>query len=248
MSVEETRLRFYQKVAIVTGGCDGVGRGCVDILDELGSNMTHDGPGKIIYIHCDMKSETEIKEAIEKTVKMCGKIDCLVNNVGSHPGPSSIDDITVQGFRDLLEINLISHFTASKYTLPHLRVSNGCIVNISSNCATKSFKNSSSYGATKGGVTSLTKALAIDEAKYGVRVNSIAPGPVNTRLLQSLMPAEEQELLAKCNHLNRLASPREIGQTCLYLATDATFTTGMEIMVTGGAEIGYGVKGGGNFV
>ncbi|XP_045196097.2 17-beta-hydroxysteroid dehydrogenase 14-like [Mercenaria mercenaria] len=160
----------------------------------------------------------------------------------------TIDDISVQGFRDLLEINLVSNFTASKYALPHLRESKGCIVNISSNAASAAFKNSSTYCACKGGVSSLTRALAIDEAKYGVRVNSIAPGPVDTRLVRALMSVEERDLLAKCNNMNRFARPREIGLTCLYLAVDATFTTGEEIMCTGGAEVGYGVKGGGLMV
>ncbi|XP_053380157.1 17-beta-hydroxysteroid dehydrogenase 14-like [Mercenaria mercenaria] len=93
-----------------------------------------------------------------------------------------------------------------------------------------------------GGVKALTKALAIDEAKHGVRVNSLAPGAVDTVSLREKVPAEQREYLEKCHTLGRLAQPREIGKACLFLAVDATFTTGEELMCTGGAEIGYGVK------
>ncbi|XP_045209272.2 17-beta-hydroxysteroid dehydrogenase 14-like [Mercenaria mercenaria] len=99
----------------------------------------------------------------------------------------------------------------SKYALPYLRKSKGCIVNISSTAANSAAKNVSTYCATKGGVKALTKALAIDEAKHGVRVNSLAPGAVDTVYLREKVPAEQREYLEKCHTLGRLAQPREIG-------------------------------------
>lgn len=248
-------LRFQDKVAIITGGCQGVGRGCVDVLvenggkivvfdikDDIGSTMSVEGPGELVYIHCDVTKEEEIKNSIEAVIQRFGKLDCLVNNVGSHQGPNSIDDISMQSFRELLEVNLISNFAMSKYALPHIRKSKGSIVNISSITANAAMKNSSTYCASKGGVKSITKALAIDEAKYCVRVNSIAPGCVETELLKRLLSQEHRNFYAKCHTIGRLAQPREIGLACLFLAVDATFTTGEELFCTGGSEIGYGVK------
>ncbi|XP_045194076.2 17-beta-hydroxysteroid dehydrogenase 14-like [Mercenaria mercenaria] len=255
MSATVSALRFKDKVVIVTGGVQGIGRGIVDVFaenggkvvvfdiqDDVGSKMKSEGPGEIIYMHCDMTKEDEIKSCIQEAEKQLGKIDCLVNNVGFHPGAYTIDELSVQGFKDLLQLNLISYFTASKYALPYLRKSKGNIVNISSIGSAAAFRNSVTYVATKGGITSFTKALAIDEAKYGVRVNAIAPGAVETPLLKEVWPADELEKLKTCHVLQKIAQPREIGLACLFLVVDATFTTGEQLMCTGGSEIGYGIK------
>ncbi|XP_045197481.2 17-beta-hydroxysteroid dehydrogenase 14-like [Mercenaria mercenaria] len=254
-------FRFQNKVAVVTGGCCGVGRGCVDVLveeggfvavldfnDEVGKSLNSDGlAGEMYFIHCDMNKEEDIKNAIEEVIKKYGRIDCLVNNVGTHPGSKEIDDLSVQGFRDLLNTNLVSYFTASKYALPYLRKTEGCIVNTGSIGSSAAAKGMPSYCASKGGTIAFTKALAIDEAKHGVRVNAVSPSIVDTPLLRTVIRqwGEEQEqvdMLASFTQLGRLSIPREIGKACLFLAVDATFTTGEELMCTGGTEIGYGVK------
>ncbi|XP_053381307.1 17-beta-hydroxysteroid dehydrogenase 14-like isoform X1 [Mercenaria mercenaria] len=257
---DRSGCRFSDKVAIVTGGCCGIGRGCADILaenggtvvildinDEVGNSLPKSGTGKLFYIHCDMQKEDDIKNAIKECIDKFGKIDCLVNNVAHHPGVGCIDDISVENFKELLNINLIANFTASKYALPYIRKTGGSIVNIASISGVIANAASPTYCASKGGVISLTKALAIDEAKHGVRVNAIAPGPVNTPMLNNVMKkAGDVEGITKAmkesNHLKRIADPREIGQACLFLAVDATFTTGEVLMCTAGNEIGYGVK------
>ncbi|XP_053381556.1 17-beta-hydroxysteroid dehydrogenase 14-like [Mercenaria mercenaria] len=108
---------------------------------------------------------------------------------------------------------------------------------------------STTYCATKGGCLSLTKALAIDEAKHGVRVNSISPACIDAPLMRRVEQVGGQEIsedrmkcLGSLHTLNRIGQPREIAKACLFLAVDATFTTGKELMCTGGSEIGYGVK------
>ncbi|XP_053381309.1 17-beta-hydroxysteroid dehydrogenase 14-like isoform X3 [Mercenaria mercenaria] len=206
---DRSGCRFSDKVAIVTGGCCGIGRGCADILAENG--------GTVVILD--------------------------IND----PGVGCIDDISVENFKELLNINLIANFTASKYALPYIRKTGGSIVNIASISGVIANAASPTYCASKGGVISLTKALAIDEAKHGVRVNAIAPGPVNTPMLNNVMKkAGDVEGITKAmkesNHLKRIADPREIGQACLFLAVDATFTTGEVLMCTAGNEIGYGVK------
>lgn len=252
-----TVLRLKDKVAIVTGGCSGIGLGCVEVFVENGGmvavfdvaytnghSLSIPGPGKAVYIHCDVTKEEEIQKAIIRTVEEFGQIDCLVNNVGVSSGSCSIDDGTIDSFRRLLEVNVVSMFTMCKYALPYLRKVKGSIVNISSFSGTNGQALLSTYCASKGAVRSLSKALAIDESKYGVRVNTVCPGPTNTPLLRNFLDSndDKRKTIEGWSQLGRCGEPREIGLACLYLVTDATFSTGIDLMCTGGCEIGYGVK------
>ncbi|XP_052788396.1 17-beta-hydroxysteroid dehydrogenase 14-like [Mya arenaria] len=252
-------LTFKNKVAIVTGGCQGIGKGCSEILaenggtvfvfdinDKLGESISCNGPGKIIYMKCDVNDEAQVKTCLDKVIEKYGQIDCIVNNVGTHPGNANIDDISVHDFRKLLELNVVSHFTMYKYGLPHLRKTKGSVVNIASLSGTHGQRASATYSCTKGAIPAMARTLAIDEAKNGVRINTICPGPIRTPLYDdwaaSLKDPEEAERVKLMLQLGRIGDPREIGKACLFLATDATFTTGTELMCTGGCEIGYGVK------
>lgn len=251
-------LRFKDKVAVITGGCSGIGRACADIFAENGGKIavldindkvgqelsSQTVAGEYFYIHCDLKNEQEIKDAVEQVAKRYGRIDCLINNVGAYGGFQLIDDVTVEGFKDLLNLNLVSYFTASKYSLPHLRKVKGTIVNIASMAASAAMAGGVSYTASKGGVVSLTKALAIDEAKNGVRVNCVSPGPMDTPLFQ-VYHRNVDKVIKKIEStmlLKRIGQPREIGMAVLFLAVDATFSTGVDLLCSGGSEIGFGVK------
>ncbi|XP_052788393.1 17-beta-hydroxysteroid dehydrogenase 14-like isoform X2 [Mya arenaria] len=255
-------LRFKEKIAIVTGGCQGIGKGCSEILaenggtvvvfdinDKLGEDINETsfkGPGEIVFIHCDVTDEILVKSCIDKVMKKYGQIDCIVNNVGETAGMSTIEGISVQEFRNLLEINLVSHFTMYKYGLPHLRKTKGSVVNIGSFSGTHGQGACPIYCATKGAIPALARAIAIDEAKHGVRVNTICPGPIQTPMTDALLASSEdsglEDHVKSWTLMNRIGDPREIGKACLFLAADATFTTGTELMCTGGGEIGYGVK------
>lgn len=253
-----TNFRFKDKVAIVTGGCKGIGRGCVDVLvenggkvavfdidDSIGNTMEPDGPGEVFYIHCDMTKEDQIKAAVEATVAKYEKIDCLVNNAGWHPPPKTIDGFSSEEFRKLLDLNLIGYFLACKYALPYIRQTKGSVINIASGAFTLGQPDSVTYVATKGGVVGLTRALATDEGKHGVRVNAISPGCVWTPLFAEWaknVDKEELEKITKISILDRFGEPREIGQACLFLAVEATYTTGADISCTAGMDRGYGFK------
>ncbi|KAL8176804.1 UNVERIFIED_CONTAM: hypothetical protein K2H54_038839 [Gekko kuhli] len=127
-------------------------------------------PGDAFYQVCDVQKESDIKRLIRVTIERYGCLDCLVNNAGQGYA-EQIDDVSAQDFLNLMEINTVSGLLASKYALPYLRETQGNIINMASIAAVFGEKNSVSYVASKGAIIAMTKALAIDESKYGVRVN-----------------------------------------------------------------------------
>ncbi|AWP19251.1 17-beta-hydroxysteroid dehydrogenase 14 isoform 3 [Scophthalmus maximus] len=181
------------------------------------------------------------------TVEHHEHIDCLVNNAGWHPPHKTTDDTTAEEFRDLLNLNLISYFLASKYALPYLRKRQGSIVNVSSLTVTLGQKDAAPYVATKGAITSMTKAMAVDESRNNVRVNCLSPGNVMTPLweeLAKLTPdaADTIKMGEKQQLIGRMGTEVECGLAALFLAADATFCTGIDLLASGGAELNYGIK------
>jgi NAD(P)-dependent dehydrogenase (short-subunit alcohol dehydrogenase family) len=141
----------------------------------------------------------------------------------------------------------VSYFAACKFALPHLRKVKGNIINMSSLVGSMGQAGAATYVATKGGITALTKALAVDEAAHEVRVNVVSPGNVYTPLWQEAIDAAPDP--AKCRAdgdaaqlLGRMGTIEEAGRLCLFLAADATFTTGVDHILSGGAELAYGRK------
>lgn len=256
--------RYQDKVVIVTGGSKGIGEGCVRVFvangakvvlcargesegTKLVEELNAKGPGESFFIKCDMSSEDDIKNLIDKTIEKYGRLDCLINNAGTHPFFTLIDDFSVQDFKDLLNINLVSYFAASKYALPHLRKTKGNIINVSSLVGHIGQPGATTYVATKGGISAFTRALAIDEAKHEVRVNTLSPGNVWTPLWETCANASEdpKEVVESGNDaqlLGRMGTIEEMGQICLFLASEGTFCTGIDILGSGGAELSYGYK------
>jgi NAD(P)-dependent dehydrogenase (short-subunit alcohol dehydrogenase family) len=258
-------MRYQDKVVIVTGGTKGIGLGCVQtFVSEGGSNVIFcarnategaaveaevnaRGPGRAHFVRCDVSKVDDVRALIDGAAKRYGRIDCLINNAGWHPGHAPIDDFSIQDFRDLLELNLVSIFAACKFALPHLRKVAGNIINMSSLVGSMGQLHATTYVATKGAITSLTKALALDEAAHDVRVNSVSPGNVYTPLWQEAVDASPDPAATRAagdaaQPLGRMGTIQEAGRLCLYLAADATFTTGADHVLSGGAELGYGRK------
>jgi NAD(P)-dependent dehydrogenase (short-subunit alcohol dehydrogenase family) len=153
----------------------------------------------------------------------------------------------VEEFQDLLNVNLVSVFTACKFALPHLRKRKGNIINMSSLVGAMGQLYGTTYVATKGAITAFTKALAIDEAANGVRVNSVSPGNIYTPLWQQAIdesadPEKTRSDGEAAQLLGRMGTAEETGKLCLFIAAEATFTTGVDHILSGGAELGYGRK------
>jgi NAD(P)-dependent dehydrogenase (short-subunit alcohol dehydrogenase family) len=262
--------RYADKVVIVTGGSSGIGKGCAYEFiragarvvvccndEEGGATVARDlqelaraeGQGEALFVYCDVRQEEEVRGLIETTVARFGRLDCLINNAGWHPPHKPIDDFSVEEFRALLELNLVSVFTACKLALPHLRRVRGNVINMSSLVAQIGQHHATTYVATKGALTAFTKALALDEAANGVRVNSVSPGNIFTPLWQEALDAapDPQRALAEgkaAQALGRMGTAEEVGRLCVFIAAEATFTTGVDHFISGGAELGYGHKNG----
>ena len=256
---------FYKdKVTIITGGTKGIGEGCVRVFVDAGANVVFCarkqdegdalaaelnalGKGEATFIKCDVSKTDEIENLIDKTVEKYDRIDCLINNAGWHPPHKTIDDFSIEEFRDLLNLNLVSMFAACKFALPYLRNTKGNIINMSSLVGSIGQVGATTYVSTKGGITAFTKALAVDEAAYGVRVNSVSPGNIYTPLWQEAIDASPNPEKTRADGdsaqlLGRMGTIEETGKLCLFIAAEATFTTGVDHIQSGGAELGYGPK------
>jgi len=257
-------MSYQDKVVIITGGSHGIGEGCVRAFvaagakvvfcarndrdgERLAAEVNASGPGDAQFIRCDVSKVKEIQSLIDETVERFGRIDCLINNAGWHPPNKPIDEFSIDDFRGLLDLNLVSIFAACKLALPHLRRTQGNIINLSSLVGTIGQLHATTYVATKGAITAFTKALAIDEAEHRVRVNSVSPGNIYTPLWQEAIDAapDPDECRAEgegAQLLGRMGKIEEVGKLCLFIASEATFTTGVDHVISGGAELGYGRK------
>jgi NAD(P)-dependent dehydrogenase (short-subunit alcohol dehydrogenase family) len=265
-----TSLRYADKVTIITGGSRGIGKGCAQEFVKAGAKVViccideeegratvadlqatarSQATGEASFIYCDVRKTEDIRNLIEETVARHGRIDCLINNAGWHPPHKPIDDFSIEEFRDLLNLNLVSVFTTSKFALPYLRQTRGNIINMSSLVGSIGQQHAATYVATKGAITAFTKALAIDEAPHGVRVNSVAPGNILTPLWQEAIDAAPDPRQCRAEGeaaqiVGRMGQIEEVGRLCLFIAAEATFTTGVDHIISGGAELGYGRKNG----
>jgi NAD(P)-dependent dehydrogenase (short-subunit alcohol dehydrogenase family) len=258
-------VRYEGKAVIVTGGTKGIGEGCVRAFVGAGAKVVFcardeaagqkvargvtaaAGSGEAVFIRCDVSRTEEVERLVDATVARFGGLDCLVNNAGWHPPHQPIDALSPADFRDLFELNVMSVFVACRRALPHLRRTRGNIINMSSLVGVMGQLHATTYVATKGAITAFTKALAVDEAAHGVRVNSISPGNIYTPLWQEAIDAAPDP--AKCRAdgeaaqvLGRMGTIEEAGRLCLFLAAEATFTTGVDHILSGGAELAYGRK------
>lgn len=264
--------RYEGKCVVVTGGSKGIGEGCSRVFFEAGANIVvaarsakegdalvselnakaevkEKATNRCIFVQTDVSKVDDLKRLIEKAVEHFGRLDCLINNAGWHPPPLTIEQFSVEEMQDLFQLNFISIFAACKFALPHLRKVRGNIINMSSWVGAFGQAQAPTYSATKGAITAFSKSLAIDEATsgQGVRVNIVSPGNIWTPLWKSWSDGEPDPVAAKeagdrVQVMGRKGTIMETGRLCLCIAADLTFTTGVDHLQSGGAELGYGVK------
>uniref|UniRef100_A0A4X1W0G7 Branched chain amino acid transaminase 2 n=1 Tax=Sus scrofa TaxID=9823 RepID=A0A4X1W0G7_PIG len=241
-----TGTRYAGKVVIVTGGGRGIGAGIVrafgewGLVESTGRTLEQELPGSV-FVLCDVTQEDDVKVS---TIRRFGRLDCVVNNAGSHPPLQWPEETSIQGFRQLLELNLLGMYTLTKVRAGVLATRSGGALD---NQILRPTLSQSQRFSVSGAVTAMTKALALDESQYGVRVNCISPGNIWTPLWEELA-ASTPDPKAKIREgtlaqpLGRMGQPAEVGAAAVFLASEASFCTGIELLVTGGAELGFGCK------
>ncbi|GIL14658.1 MAG: short-chain dehydrogenase [Chloroflexota bacterium] len=248
-------MRLKDRVAIVTGAAKGIGWGIATVLAKEGAKVVvvdwdeqdgpktaaeiRDGGGDAIFVKCDVSDEDQVKAMVQAALDQYGRIDILVNNAGIGVY-KTITDATSEDWDRCLGVNLKGVFLCSKYAIPHMqKIGKGAIVNISSVHAYANVNGTSPYAASKGGVTALTRAMAMDYSPT-IRVNAIAPGWVLTPLIQSIFdsypdPAAQQRLVEQRQVMKRIGRPEDVGYAAAFLASDeASFITGVQLFVDGG--------------
>jgi NAD(P)-dependent dehydrogenase (short-subunit alcohol dehydrogenase family) len=240
-------MKFEDKVVIVTGAGNGIGKHValgyafhgakvvVADVDESSAKETAsliiDKGGQALYCRTDVRKEDEIIHLMENAVDAYGKIDVLINNAGVSRW-KSIYELTVEEWDDVLNINLRGYFLCAREAAKRMRGNEkgGAIVNIASTRALMSEKNSEAYAASKGGILSLTHALAISLGEDNILVNSISPGWIETGDYLLLREIDHTQHPAK-----RVGRSGDIVRACLYLTDpENNFVTGTNLVVDGG--------------
>jgi NAD(P)-dependent dehydrogenase (short-subunit alcohol dehydrogenase family) len=248
--------RLEGKVAVITGGCSGIGLATVrrfaqegakvvigDIDDEHGPQLADEVGGA--YVHCDVTSKDEVDAMFATAKERFGSVDIAFNNAGiSPPEDDSILDTDLDAWRRVQEVNLTSVYHGCKAALPYmLEQRSGSIINTASFVAILGAATSQiSYSASKGGVLSMSRELGVQFAREGIRVNALCPGPVNTPLLQELFAKDAERAARRLVHIpmGRFGQPEEMANAVLFLASDeSSFITASTFLVDGGISGAY---------
>ncbi len=249
-------MRLDNKVALITGGTSGIGEAAALLLAKEGARIAITGRnetrghgvtarilesgGQAIFLRTDVRKAEECHRAVQETVKAFGRLDILFNNAGVYY-PQTALECTEEEWDLQIDINLKGTFLMSKYALPGMIAQGrGVIINNSSGWGLVGGDRAVAYCASKGGVVLLTKAMAIDHGRQGIRVNCICPGDVETPMLPEdarMRGMKWEDYLAGCSQrpLGRIGTAEEVAKAVLFLASDdSSFMTGASLIVDGG--------------
>lgn len=237
---------FDGQVVLVSGGARGMGashvRGLVaagasvvagDVLDDDGEALAAELGDSVTYVHLDVTHEAQWLNAVAVAEQRYGPLTGLINNAGIVTR-GRIDDLDLDEWHRTLDINLTGVMLGMRAAAPSIRrAGGGAIVNISSTAGLQGYANIGAYVASKWGVRGLTKTAALELGPWGIRVNSVHPGPIRTPMLAGV-----RDDIAAGQPITRLGEPEEVTRLVMFLLRDATYSTGHEFAVDGGAVVG----------
>lgn len=255
-------MQLMNQVAVVTGSGSGIGEAIAKLFALNGSKVViadwHEEDGRrvaheicqtnqmdsAIYVKADVSSETQVQALIAQALTVYGRIDIVVNNAATIL-PKELEHVEEHEWDRLMNINLKSVYLMAKHTIKELRLTGGRMINMASLNGLIGQRKNAVYAASKGAVIAMTKALALDYASDGIRVNCICPAGVMTPLLEEWVnqqpnPEETRHSLTAMHPLGRPATTDEIAKAALFLASNqSSFMTGVALPVEGGASLGY---------
>jgi NAD(P)-dependent dehydrogenase (short-subunit alcohol dehydrogenase family) len=255
--------QLRDKVALITGGCSGIGLGtaelfvaegaCVvvaDLQDDKGAVLEQRFPDRVRYVHCDVTQEADIAKATAAAKQAFGGLDILFNNAGSGGAGAGIPEMTVEAWDGTMNLLLRSVMLGMKHAIPLMRArGGGSIVNTASIAGLEAGWGPVAYSTAKGAVIHLTRVAAAQLARDKIRVNAICPGLIATsifgasiglpRQVADQMAARVAETASKFQPIAKAGLPEDIARACLYLASEASaFVTGTHLVVDGGITTG----------
>jgi NAD(P)-dependent dehydrogenase (short-subunit alcohol dehydrogenase family) len=238
---------------LITGALTGIGRATALAFAREGARIMvsgrHDEEGKKLvveirklgieaeFLRSDVRHEEDVRTLVDKTVERFGRLDVAVNAAGTEGVPGPVSDQTAESYAATFDTNVLGTLLSMKHELRvMLPQGSGSIVNVSSTYGHTGAAGASIYAASKHAVEGLTKSAALEAAGTGVRVNVVAPGPIETPMLNRFTGTDERKAgLASTVPLKRVGRPEEIAQTIAFLSSDkASFITGASYLVDGG--------------
>lgn len=254
-------LSLKGKVAIITGGNSGIGRGMAELFAQAGAKlclvgqneergrsaeqMVQDAGSEGFFVKADVGNVNDIQAIIEETVRRYGKLDIMVNNAG-RIRQGKVVDLSEEDWDAVIKNNLYSVFYGSKYAARQMisQGTGGRIVNVSSIHAKISEPDASSYTAAKGGIEAFTRTLASELAPYGITANILAPGAVYTEINRDMYTPAVVAALERRIPVGKIAYPKDIAHAALYMVSDESwFMTGARVCLDGGHEMDGSLPG-----
>ena len=255
--------RLSGKVAIITGGATGIGEAIAkkfakegasvivngfpeDPVDEVVNEIVITGGQAFPFIG-DISLEENARRCIEFCISTFGKLDILINNAGVFPEIGEIDKYSIEAFDYMIKNNVRSTFLMTHFAIPELQKSRGNIVFAGSESGLLGIAENAGYGGTKGFMHAFAKGIAVEQARYGVRANCVAPGPIDTAWTHrgtGPMTKKLETMMIDATPMGRRGTPEEVANVYLFLASEeASYVTGALYSVDGGITISKGPVG-----
>lgn len=256
-------MKLQNRSVVITGSGSGIGRACAIEFAKVGASIVvadinldaaeetvrqiFASEGKGFAYQTDVSNPESVIGLVQATIKKYGKIDSLVNDAAIQVN-KTIADTSFEEWNAQMSVNVGGVFLCSKFFLPHLKATKGCIVNMSSVNGYFVEPSCAGYCATKAAIIGLTKAMAIDHGHDGIRVNCICPGYIDAGLAEGYFqsqpdPAQARVDAGKLHALWRIGRPEEVAKVAIFLASDdASFVTGSAYVVDGGFGSGIPPK------